>query len=242
MEWPTAMAAFLLADAAGQPPELGRQVAVAAAGGGPGALGQHLTQPAVALGGPARATLAPGHVVAGAAARPGGKVPGGGEHRHVDADLGNDGLGGPLADPGDGVEAVTGPGDGAMTRSTAMSSSAMDRSSCSTWSRASRTSRAWWAPKRPRSASRSSGSLLRSRPRASSARTLGSRSPASSARSIARPETPSTSAATEPSRIEASSRILWMRWHSAVWVWKGPLAVAGQVPQLADGRRRDEAA
>src|SRR4029453_9357109 len=73
--------------------------------------GQHFTQPAVALGGPARATLAPGHVVAGAAAGPGGQVPGGGEHRHVDADLGNDGLGGPLADPGDGVEAVTGPGE-----------------------------------------------------------------------------------------------------------------------------------
>jgi hypothetical protein len=33
-----------------------------------------------------------------------------------------------------------------------------------------------------------------------------------------------------------------MRWHSAVWAWKGPLAVAGQVPQLADDRRRDEAA
>src|SRR5829696_4266769 len=49
---------LLLADAAGQPPELGRQVAVAAAGSGPGALGQHLTQPAVALGGPARAALA----------------------------------------------------------------------------------------------------------------------------------------------------------------------------------------
>src|SRR5215216_6676738 len=40
---------LLLADASGQPPELGRQVAVAAAGCGPGALGQHLPQPAVAL-------------------------------------------------------------------------------------------------------------------------------------------------------------------------------------------------
>jgi hypothetical protein len=102
------MAAFLLADATGQPPELGRQVAVAAAGGGPGALGQHLTQPAVALGGLAGAALAAGHVVAGAASRPGGQVAGGGEHRHVHADLGNDALGGPLAHPGDGVEAVTG--------------------------------------------------------------------------------------------------------------------------------------
>jgi hypothetical protein len=37
IEWPTAMAAFLLADASGQPPILGRQVGVAAAGSGPGA-------------------------------------------------------------------------------------------------------------------------------------------------------------------------------------------------------------
>jgi hypothetical protein len=33
-------------------------------------------------------------------------VPGGGEHRHVHPDLGNDGLGGPLAHPGDGVQPV----------------------------------------------------------------------------------------------------------------------------------------
>jgi hypothetical protein len=38
-------------------------------------------------------------------------VGGGGEHRHVDPDLGDDGLGGALADPGDGVEAVTGHGE-----------------------------------------------------------------------------------------------------------------------------------
>jgi hypothetical protein len=35
-------------------------------------------------------------------------VPSRGEHRHVDPNLGDDALGGPLADPGDGVEAVTG--------------------------------------------------------------------------------------------------------------------------------------
>ena len=39
---------LLLADAAGQPPVLGGQVGVAAAGGGPGALGQDIAQPAVA--------------------------------------------------------------------------------------------------------------------------------------------------------------------------------------------------
>ena len=36
---------------------------------------------------------------------------GAGEHRHVDPDLGDDALGGPPADPGDRVEAVTGLGE-----------------------------------------------------------------------------------------------------------------------------------
>src|SRR6266702_4351537 len=75
---------LLLADASGQPPELGGQVGVAAVGGGPGALGQHVGQPAVALGGLAGAAFAAGDVVAGAASRPGGEVAGGGEHAHVD--------------------------------------------------------------------------------------------------------------------------------------------------------------
>ena len=35
-------------------------------------------------------------------------MPGGGEPGHVDADLGDDAFGGPFADPGDCVEAVTG--------------------------------------------------------------------------------------------------------------------------------------
>jgi hypothetical protein len=33
-----------------------------------------------------------------------------------------------------------------------------------------------------------------------------------------------------------------MRWPSALWVWNRPLAVAGEVPQLADGRRGHKAA
>ena len=36
---------------------------------------------------------------------------GGGEHRHVGADLGNDRLRGPLAHPGDGVQLVPGPSE-----------------------------------------------------------------------------------------------------------------------------------
>jgi hypothetical protein len=38
-------------------------------------------------------------------------VPGGREHRHVGADLGNDRLRGPLAHPGDGVQPVSSPGE-----------------------------------------------------------------------------------------------------------------------------------
>ena len=37
---------------------------------------------------------------------------GGGEHGPVGADLGHDRFRGPLAHPGDGVEAVSGPGEG----------------------------------------------------------------------------------------------------------------------------------
>src|SRR5215207_3231249 len=59
---------------------------------------------------------------------------------------------------------------------------------------------------------------------------------------MARPEAPTTSAATESSLIPASSRVFCTRWTSAVWAWKGPLAVAGEIPQLPDGRRRHEAA
>jgi hypothetical protein len=45
-------------------------------------------------------------------------MPGGGEHRHVGADLGKDRLGGPLADPGDGGQLVPGPSQRAITSST----------------------------------------------------------------------------------------------------------------------------
>src|SRR5687768_10240715 len=59
------MAAFLLADAAGQPPVLGRQVGVAAAGRGPGTLGQHLPQPALPLVGRPERRLPPVRLLPG---------------------------------------------------------------------------------------------------------------------------------------------------------------------------------
>src|SRR5215207_354391 len=83
IEWPTAMAAFFLPMRRASRQQLGGQVGVAAAGGGPGALGKDIGQPAVALGGLAGAALAAGDVVARAAARPGGQVAGGRKDRHV---------------------------------------------------------------------------------------------------------------------------------------------------------------
>jgi hypothetical protein len=76
---------------------------------GPGALGEDVDQPDVALGGLARAAFAAGDVVAGRHSGPGGEVCGGGESGHVHPDLGEDALGRPLADSGDGDQVVTGP-------------------------------------------------------------------------------------------------------------------------------------
>jgi hypothetical protein len=68
--------------------------------------------------------------------------------------------------------------------------------------------KAWWARKRPSSALRSSGSLRRSLPLASSASASASASPSIRARIIARPETPITSVATHASLTPASSNSL----------------------------------
>ena len=57
---------------------------------------------------PAGSLFAAGDVVARAHPGPRGEVSGGREPGHVDADLGDDALGGPFADPGDRVEPVTG--------------------------------------------------------------------------------------------------------------------------------------
>ena len=86
------------------------------------------------------------------------------------------------------------------------------------------------------------GASLGSLPLASSARTWGSRSPATRAASMARPETPRTSAATEP-LLDASvlQRLLDPLALGAVGLDQ-PLAVAAKIPQLADRRRGHEAA
>ena len=56
------------------------------------------------------------------------------------------------------------------------------------------------------------------------------------------PRRPARRRRPRPCLLPASSRVVWMRWHSAPCAWTGPLAVAGQIAQLADGRRGHEAA
>src|SRR3954453_14337616 len=82
---------LLLPDPPGQLPELGREVGVAGAGGGPGALDEDVEQPHIALGGLARAAFTAGDVVARGDPGPRGQVRRGGEPGHVGADLGDDG-------------------------------------------------------------------------------------------------------------------------------------------------------
>ena len=69
---------------------LGLEVGVLGAGRGEGGFFERDPEPFGAFAGPAGAAFAGGLVVAGAASGPGGEVPGGREHGHVDADLGDD--------------------------------------------------------------------------------------------------------------------------------------------------------
>ena len=101
--WAAAMAAFpsaLLAEPAVEAAELGADVG-AGTPRGPGALGEDRAELGVALAGPARAVLPGGLVVARAQPGPRRQVRRGGEPSHVDADLGDDDLGGAFTDPRD---------------------------------------------------------------------------------------------------------------------------------------------
>ena len=149
-----------------------------------------------------------------------------------------------LPDPGDGVEPVTGPGERGDHLGRLRSSRRGDRAPPGGRGGPGpgRTSRAWWSPNRPRSAWRSSGIFLRSLPLASSASTSGSRSPATRARSIARPDTPKHVGG---DRVQLDPGVLQGLLDPLALGGVGldqPLAVAGQVPQLPDRRRRHEAA
>src|SRR5262249_41323696 len=98
---------------------------------------------------------------------------------------------------------------------------------------------AWWAPKWPTSASSSRGILARIAVLACWASSFGSRSPAISASIIAREETLQTPEATEVSLIPASCTPFQPLDLLCAGVDLG-LAVAGQLAQLPDRRRRDE--
>jgi hypothetical protein len=111
----------------------------------------------------------------------------------------------------------------------------------SRWANSSATSSRWWRATRPSRASRNAGSLLRRLPRARSARTSGSVVPPTSASSIARPETPSTSEATQPSSGPGILQHLVQPLGLAGALIDQCLAVAGQLPQLPDRAGRHEA-
>src|SRR5512132_3121823 len=83
---------------------LGSEVDVRGAGRGHRRLGQGGVEPLGAVTGCARAAFAGGAVVAGVLAGPAGEVARGGETVHVDADLGDDHLGGAPLDAGDRAE------------------------------------------------------------------------------------------------------------------------------------------
>jgi hypothetical protein len=121
----------------------------------------------------------------------------------VGADLGQEDLSGPLADPGMVLTRASSGERGATTRATWLRSRSMASARSSRCPSSSPSSGACWARTRPSSASPSAGSLARRRPSAS---TAGSWVPATRPSPTARPETPSTSAATVPSVIRRPPR------------------------------------
>ena len=152
IECPTATAAFLLPmRLASRQYWADREVSRlrAAAQAHPG---EHLPSQRLPLVGLPERRLPPVRLLPGKRVRPGGQVPGGGEHAHVGADLGDDRLRSPLADPGNGVQPVTGPSERGDHLVDAAVEVAIAASRCSRWSSASPTSNPWCSPKRPRSA------------------------------------------------------------------------------------------
>ena len=104
--WAVATAAFFggpSAEAAVEPPELRADVA-SATSSRPGTFDQGRAQLRVALAGLSGAVLSGGFVVSRTQPSPGGQVRGAREAGHVDADFGDDDLGGALTDPRDRVQ------------------------------------------------------------------------------------------------------------------------------------------
>jgi hypothetical protein len=150
-------------------------------------------------------------------------VPGGREHRHVGADLGNDRLRGPLAHPGDGVQPVSSPGE----RGEHPVDVGIELGDRPLKLLQVRHGQADQQPMMGTKAAPQGLAQLRELgaqpPLGQLSQHLWSRSPATSASSIARPEAPSTSVATESSLMPASSSVFWMRWPSEAWAWMSRL-------------------
>lgn len=98
---------------------------------------------------------------------------GGGEHRHVGTDLGDDDLRAAATDVGDGHEQLDHLLEGAMTSLMRSVSAAMSASSSSMWASIRPNWKAWWSRKRLASAFASVGSLARSLPLAQVRQQLG---------------------------------------------------------------------
>jgi hypothetical protein len=146
-------------------------------------------------------------------------VPGGREHRHVHADLGDDRLGGPLAHPGDGGQPVPSLGErGEHPIDVGVELGDRPLELLQVRQGQADEQRVVGTKPAPQRLAQL-GKLGPQPPLGQLGQHLGSRSPATRASSIARPDPPSTSAATESSLMPASSKVFWTRWPSELWAW-----------------------
>src|SRR6266704_2373300 len=98
--------------------ELGLKVAGLLTGGGPGALDEAGLEPGCALAHAIGSPLAGALVVPGTQTGPGDEMAIGGEAAHIRADLGHDGAGAEVADPGIVVKMVIAARKGSTLAST----------------------------------------------------------------------------------------------------------------------------
>ena len=123
------------------------------AGRGHGGLAEGAFQVGVAGPGAGALDLARRTRCCRSGARPGGQVAGGGEPGHVDADLGDDHVGGHGAMPGDRADQVPDPRKGSISFSIRAVSSSIAAVCWSIRSRCIRARNAWCSLNRPSSAS-----------------------------------------------------------------------------------------
>src|SRR5215211_1686623 len=109
MEWPTATAAFLLADASGQPPELSGQVSVAALAAAQAHSASTSASQRLPLVGVPERRLPPVMLLPGQRPAQLARCPAVGNTVMSTPHVGDDDLGGAFADPGDGDPAGHGP-------------------------------------------------------------------------------------------------------------------------------------